>query len=123
MILIGNHILISHPEPAMTKNIHSVQNSKQEKLTSSSENRFSHSLALVLSLAHFLVEVHLDLEDELQLFIGAERGEGAVDLLTGFHRLPVVLAPQVDFITAGCFFIVVPAARTLPCIKNINIII
>lgn len=34
-----------------------------------------HSLALVSALAHFIVEVHLDLQDELQLLVGHECGQ------------------------------------------------
>lgn len=121
MILVSNHILISHPEPATTKYIHSVESSKLLNTSSlPQKTASSHSLALVLSLAHFLVEVHLNLEDELQLFVGAERCEGAVDLLARFHRLPVVLTPQVDFVTASCFFVMVPATRTLLCVWRKN---
>lgn len=72
-----------------------------------------HSLALVPALADFVVKVHLNLQDELQFLVGDEGGQRAVDFATGFYCLPVVLVPQVDFITAGCLLIVVPAAGTL----------
>lgn len=65
---------------------------------------------MVLALAHFVVKVHLDLQDELQLLVGAERGQRAIDLLAGVHGLPVVLLPQVHLVAAGRLLVVVPAA-------------
>lgn len=70
-----------------------------------------HSLALVSELAHFVVKVHLDLEDELQLLVGDEGGQGTVHLLARVGRLPVVLAVQIHFVAAGRLLVVVPPAR------------
>lgn len=75
----------------------------------------SHSLALVPTLTHFLVEVDLDPQDELQFLVGDEGGQGAVDPLARLHRLPVVLVPQVHPVAAGCPFVVVPTTGTLLC--------
>lgn len=79
------------------------------------ERRPNHWLALVSALAHFVVKVHLDLQDELQLLVGAERRQRAVDLLAGVHGLPVVLIPQVHFVAAGRLLVVVPAAWAFLC--------
>lgn len=73
------------------------------------------SLALVSALTDFVVKVDLDLQDELQLLVGYERGQGAVDFLTGVDGLPVVLVPQVDFVTAGRLLVVVPTAGAFLC--------
>lgn len=75
----------------------------------------ANSLALIPALAHFVVKVHLDLQDELQLLVGAERGQRAVDLLAGVHGLPVVLVPQVHLVAAGRLLVVVPAAGAFLC--------
>lgn len=72
-------------------------------------------LALVPAVAHFVVKVHLDLEDELQLLVGDEGGQRAVDLLARLHGLPVVLAPQVHLVAAGRLLVVVPPAGAFLC--------
>lgn len=74
-----------------------------------------HSLALVSALAHFRVEIHLNLEDELQFLVGDEGRQRAIDFLTRVHSLPVVLIPQVHFVTAGCLLVVMPPTRALLC--------
>lgn len=66
------------------------------------------SLALVSALTDFVVKIHLDLQYELQLLVGNKSSQWAVDFLTGIHGLPVVLVPQVHFVTAGRLLIVVP---------------
>lgn len=73
------------------------------------------SLALVSALADFLVKIHLDLQYELQLFVGDKSSQGAVDFLTSIHSLPVVLIPQVHFVAAGRFLIVVPPTGAFLC--------
>lgn len=70
---------------------------------------------LELISADFVIKVHLDLQDELQLLVGHKCGQRAVDLLTRVDGLPVVLVPQVDFVAAGCFLVVVPPAGTFLC--------
>ena len=72
-------------------------------------------LALVPPFADLLVEVHLNLQDELELLVGDERGQRAVDLLAGVHGLPVVLIAQVHLVTAGRLLVVVPATWALLC--------
>ena len=74
-----------------------------------------HSLDLVPTITHFLVKVHLDLEDELKFLIGDEGCQRAVDFMAGFHCLPVVLILQVDLVAAGSLLIVVPAGGALLC--------
>lgn len=84
-----------------------------------------HSLALVSALTDFVVKVHLDLQDELQLLVGDEGGQRAVDFLTGVHRLPVVLVPRVHFVTAGRLLVVVPPTGALLCgrTRNVSIVV
>lgn len=53
-------------------------------------------------------------QDETQLLVSGEGGEGAVDALAGLRGIPVVLPTQVDPVTAGRAFIVVPPCRALP---------
>lgn len=67
----------------------------------------NHWPALVSALTHSLV----NLEDELQLFVGAERCERAVYSLTRLPSLPVILPSFIHLVTAWSFLIVVPSTR------------
>lgn len=79
-------------------------------------NQFKqHSLALVPAIADLVVKIHLDLQYELELLVGDERGQRAIDFLTRVYSLPVVLAPQVHLVAAGCLFVVVPAGGAFLC--------
>lgn len=80
--------------------------------------RCKNSLALVSALADFLIKIHLDLQYELQLFVGDKSSQGAVDFLTSIHGLPVVLIPQVHFVAAGRFLVVVPPTWAFLCGKK-----
>lgn len=73
------------------------------------------SLALISALTDFVVKVHLNLQDELQLLVGNKSSQWAVDFLTRIHSLPVVLVPQVHFVAAGRLLVVVPSAGTFLC--------
>lgn len=53
-------------------------------------------------------------QDKTQLLVSGEGGKGAVDTLAGLRSVPVVLPTQVDSVTAGRAFIVVPPCRALP---------
>lgn len=97
------------------KSIKPLHVKKTKSTNKHKKRRPKHWLALVSALAHFVVKVHLDLQDELQLLVGAERGQRAVDLLAGVHGLPVVLIPQVHFVAAGRLLVVVPAAGAFLC--------
>lgn len=81
---------------------------------------FKNSLALVSALTDFVVKIHLDLQYELQLLIGYESSQWAVDFLTSIHSLPVVLAPQVHFVAAGRLLVVVPPAGAFLCGRRGN---
>lgn len=111
MVLIGDHILVAHPKPGNERNYCRYRNQTVRR-TSEPER---HSLALVPAVADFVVEIHFDLQDELQLLVGDEGGQRAVDLLAGFHSLPVVLAPQVHLVAAGRLLVVVPPAGAFLC--------
>lgn len=67
----------------------------------------THWPALVSALTYSLV----DLQDELQLFVGAEGGERAVHPLTCLPCLPVILPSLIHLVTAWSLLIVVPSTR------------
>lgn len=77
----------------------------QHTHTKCTEN--THWPALVSALTHSLV----DLEDELQLFVGAEGGERAVHSLARLPSLPVILPSLIHLVTAWSLLIVVPSTR------------
>ena len=53
-------------------------------------------------------------QDEAQLLVSGEGGEGPVHALAGLRGIPVVLPAQVDSVAAGCALVVVPPCRALP---------
>lgn len=53
-------------------------------------------------------------QNEVQLLVGGEGGEGAVDALAGLRGIPVVLPAQVNSIAASRAFVVAPSCRALP---------
>lgn len=108
MVLIGDHILVADPKPAHRRHYSQWRNK-------TARNPTLNSLALVPAVADFVIKIHLDLQDELQLLVGDEGGQRAVDLLAGFHSLPVVLAPQVHLVAAGRLLVVVPPAGAFLC--------
>lgn len=72
------------------------------------------SLVLVLPSEAPLWLVPFLGQDEAQLLVSGEGGEGAVHALAGLRGIPVVLSTQVDPVAAGRAFIVVPSCRALP---------
>ena len=96
-------------QKAEVKHTHGTANCKLQTF-------LQHSLALISGLlADLVVELHVDLEDELQLLVCDEGGQRAVDLLAGVHGLPVVLLPQEHLVAAGRLLVVVPTARAFLC--------
>lgn len=85
-----------------------------DSLTSGPGSPPQDSLVLVLPSKAPLRLVPFLGQDEAQLLVSGEGGEGAIHALTGLCGVPIVLSAQVDPVAAGRAFIVVPSRRALP---------